>query len=195
MLDVLTIARYTVFALFAVSALAALGSWLVRTRRISPFSPFGRSLRSATDPIVRPVEKRLVRMGGNPVHAGWWLVVVVAAGGVIFISLLGWALNTFHVVTWAAERGPSATLGLAVELGYNVFFYAVIIRIIGSWLGFFRYNRWMRPFYALTDWLIEPIRRVVPPFGMLDLSPLVALVVLYALKTVLLAGLRAAAGV
>jgi YggT family protein len=194
MLDILTVARYTVFALFAVSAIAALGSWLVRTRRVSPFSAFGKSLRSATDPIVRPVEKRLVRMGGNPVHAGWWLVVIVAAGGVIFISLLGWALNTFHVVSWAAERGPSATLGLAVELGYNVFFYSVIIRIIGSWLGFFRYNRWMRPFYALTDWLIGPIRRVVPPFGMLDLSPLVALVVLYALKTVLLAGLRAAAG-
>lgn len=194
MLDVLTVARYAVFTLFAVSALAALGSWLVRTRRISPFSQFGRSVRSATDPIVRPVEKRLVRMGGNPVHAGWWLVVVVAAGGVIFISLLGWALNTFHVVSWAAERGPGATLGLAVELGYNVFFYAVIIRIISSWLGLFRYNRWMRPVYALTDWLIEPIRRVVPPVGMFDLSPLVALVVLWGLKSILLAGLRAAGG-
>jgi YggT family protein len=120
--------------------------------------------------------------------------VVVAAGGVIFISLLGWALNTFNVVTWAAERGPGATLGLAVELGYNVFFYSVIIRIIGSWLGLFRYNRWMRPFYALTDWLIEPIRRVVPPIGMFDISPLLALVVLYVLKSILLAGLRAAAG-
>jgi YggT family protein len=195
MLDVLTVARYAVFTVFAVSALAALGSWLIRTRRISPFSAFGRSLRSATDPILRPVEKRLVRMGGNPVHAGWWLVVIVAAGGVIFISLLGWALNTFDVVTWAAERGPSATLGLAVELIYNVFFYSVVIRIIGSWLGFFRYNRWMRPFYALTDWLIEPIRRIVPPVGMFDLSPLVALIVLWALKFILLAGLRAAAGV
>lgn len=195
MLDILTVARYTVFALFAVAALAALGSWLVRTRRISPFSSFGKSLRSATDPIVRPVEKRLVRMGGNPVNAGWWLVVIVAAGGVIFLSVLGWALNTFHVVTWAAERGPGATLGLLVELAYNVFFYSVIIRIVGSWLGFFRYNRWMRPFYALTDWLIEPLRRIIPPFGMFDLSPLAALVVLYALKSLLLAGLRAAAGV
>lgn len=192
--DVLTVARYVVLTIFAVSALAALGSWLVRTGRISPFTPFGRGVRSATDPIVRPVEKRLVRMGGNPVHAGWWLVVIVAAGGVVFISLLGWALKTFSVVTWAAERGPGATLGLAVELGYNVFFYSVIMRIIGSWLGFFRYNRWMRPFYALTDWLIEPIRRVVPPIGMFDISPLLALVVLYALKSILLAGLRAAAG-
>jgi YggT family protein len=189
MLDILTIARYGVFAVFAVSALAALGSWLVRSRRVSPFSQFGRSLRSATDPIVGPVEKRLVRMGGNPVHAGWWLVVVVAAGGVIFISLLGWALNTFGDVAGAAAGGPRATLALVVDLAYNVFFYAVIIRIIGSWLGFFRYNRWMRPFYALTDWLIEPIRRVVPPVGMFDLSPIVAIVVLMGLRWLLMRGL------
>ncbi len=187
--DILTLARYAVFTIFALAALAALGSWLVRTRRVSPFSAFGRGLRSVTDPIVRPVEKRLVRMGGNPIHAGWWLVVVVAAGGVIFISLLGWGMNTLQVVEGAAQRGPRDTLGLLVKLLYNVLFYAVIVRIIASWLGLFRYSRWMRPVYALTDWLIEPIRRVVPPFGMFDLSPLVALVVLYALRMLLLRGL------
>ena len=189
MLDVLTIARYAVFTLFAVSALAALGSWLVRTRRISPFSALGRTLRSATDPIVRPVETRLVRMGGNPVHAGWWLVVLVAAGGVIFISVLGWALNTFQVVAFAAQSGPRATLGLVVNLLYQVLFYALVVRVIASWLGFFRYSRWMRPVYALTDWLVVPIQRVVPPVGMFDISPLVALLVLWALRYLLLMAL------
>lgn len=142
-----------------------------------------------TDPIVRPVEKRLVRLGGNPVNAGWWLVVVVAAGGVIFISLFGWGLNAFQAVEGAASTGPRASLGLVVDIAYNILFYAVIIRIIGSWLGFFRYNRWMRPVYALTDWLVEPIRRVVPPVGMFDLSPLVAIVVLMLLRWVLMRGL------
>ena len=187
--DTLTAARYTVFALFALSVIVATGSWLVRTRRVSPFSPFGRSLRSITDAIVRPVEKRLVRLGGNPVNAGWWLVVVVAAGGVIFISLLGWGLNTFGYVAGAAAAGPRATLGLVVDLAYNVLFYSIIIRIIGSWIGFFRYNRWMRPFYALTDWLIEPLRKVIPPVGMFDLSPIVAIVVLMGLRWLLLRGL------
>lgn len=194
MLDIVTLARYGVFAVFALAALAALGSWLVRTRRISPFTAFGRGLRSATDPILRPVEKRLIRMGGNPVNAGWWLIVIVAAGGVIFISLLGWFIGTFHVVEWAAQAGPRATLGLMIELVYNVIFYAVIVRIIASWLGFFRFTRWMRPVYALTDWLIEPLRRVIPPFGMLDLSPLAALFVLWLLRYILLAGLAAAWG-
>src|SRR2546428_12411736 len=76
------VVRYGVFSLFVLSALVALASWLVRTRRLSPFGPVGRALRGATEPVLRPVERRLVRLGGNPVHAGWWLVAVVAAGGV-----------------------------------------------------------------------------------------------------------------
>ncbi|HYU30240.1 MAG TPA: hypothetical protein VEK83_14505, partial [Gemmatimonadales bacterium] len=67
----------------AIAALAALGSWLVRTRRVSPFGVLGRTLRSITDPIMKPVERRLVRMGGNPVHAGGWLVVLTAIGGIV----------------------------------------------------------------------------------------------------------------
>jgi len=188
----LVVVRYTVFALFALSALVALGSWLVRTRRISPFSSFGRTVRAVTDVIVRPVEKRLVRLGGNPVNAGWWLVVVVAAGGVIFISLLGWGLETFGDVASAAAGGPRASLMLVVDLAYNVMFWSVLIRVIGSWLGFFRYNRWMRPFYALTDWLVEPIRKVVPPIGMIDISPMIAIVVLIVLRKLLLAVLGVA---
>src|SRR5688572_4852137 len=101
-MDALTVARYVVFGCVALAALAALGSWLVRTRRISPFSGLGRGLRSATDPIVAPVERRLVRMGGNPVHAGGWLVVITAVAGILLLSLLGWVFTTFRTVHIAA---------------------------------------------------------------------------------------------
>jgi uncharacterized protein YggT (Ycf19 family) len=35
---------------------------------------------------------------------------------------------------------------------------------------------------VLTDWLIEPIRRILPPFGMFDFSPMVAWLVLYIVR-------------
>src|SRR3989442_4898034 len=80
--------RYVVFGAFAASVLVALASWLVRTRRISPFGALGRTFRTASDSLIRPIETRLVRAGGNPVHAGWWLVVAVAAAGVLLLTLL-----------------------------------------------------------------------------------------------------------
>lgn len=186
MLDTLTITRYTVFGLFALSALVAFGSWLVRTRRISPFSAFGRSLRTMTDAIVRPVERRLVRWGGNPVNAGWWLVIIVAAAGVVFISLMGWAVDAFPAAASQVAGGPADSLRLIIEIAYKILFYAIVVRVVASWLGYFQYTRWLRPVYAITDWIVLPMRRVIPPLGMIDLSPFAALIALWLLRWILM---------
>src|SRR5437879_8870236 len=95
MYDAHTILRIVVFAAFCLAALVALAGWLVRTRRVSPFGGVGRTLRSVTDPVLRPVETRLVRLGGNPVHAGWWLVVLVAVAGVL-LDRKSIRLNSSH---------------------------------------------------------------------------------------------------
>jgi YggT family protein len=74
-----------------------------------------------------------------------------------------------------------------VSLAYSILVIALIVRVVGSWLGVFRYTWWMRPAYILTDWLVEPLRRVLPQFGPFDWSPLAALVALWILKAILLA--------
>ncbi len=181
------VVRYGVFSLFVLSALVALASWLVRTRRLSPFGPVGRALRGATEPVLRPVERRLVRLGGNPVHAGWWLVVVVAAGGVLLLSLLDWIIHTVESVVGSVANGPRGVVLLLIPLAYWVLVGALMLRVIASWFGFFRYARWMRPAYALTDWFVAPIRRLLPTMGTLDWSPLAAWLLLYVLERMLLA--------
>ncbi|MGH7607918.1 MAG: YggT family protein [Gemmatimonadales bacterium] len=187
--DVLTAVRYAVFGVVALAALAALGSWLVRTRRISPFSALGRGLRAGSDAVLRPVERRLIRMGGNPVHAGGWLVVLSAVAGIVFLSLLGWLLATFQRAQLAALGGPRATAALIIGLVYSVLVFALLARVIGSWFGIGRYTRWMRPAYVLTDWIVEPIRRLLPSFGPFDVSPLVAWLALWLLRRFLLMAL------
>ncbi|MGH7700725.1 MAG: YggT family protein [Gemmatimonadales bacterium] len=186
MQEFLTVLRFAVFALFAGALAAAVASWLVRTQRVSPFGGLGRGLKAFSDPVLKPVEARLFRSGGNPVHAGWWLVIGVAVLGVVGLALVEWLIRTALVFEWAAHGGPRAVLATVVNLAYRVLFFALFARVILSWFGVGRYNRWMRPAYWLTDWLVEPIRRVLPPFGMFDLSPLVALVVLWVLRVLLL---------
>lgn len=178
--------RYTVFGLVVLAALIALGSWLIRSRRVSPFGAFGRALRSLTDPVIKPLERRLVRMGGNPTHAGGWLVVITAIAGILLLSLIGWLVGTVQVAEAAARGGPRATFGLIVELLYRILFIAILVRVIASWFGMFRYSRWIRPAYFLTDWLVEPLRRVVPTVGAFDVTPLVALLVLMIARQILL---------
>ena len=178
--------RYLVFAGFVFSALMALASWLVRSRRVSPMGGLGRTLRAASDPVLRPVERRLLRLGGNPVNAGWWLVIGVAIAGVALLSLFDWAVRTFGWMYAAFTGGPRGILVVLIVASYNVLFAALMLRVIASWFGFFRYSRWMRPAYVLTDWLVEPIRRMLPPTGTIDFSPLAALLALWVLQKLLL---------
>jgi YggT family protein len=186
MLEFHAAARWVVFTIFCASLLVSLASWLVRTRRVSPFGALARGLRSLSDPVLHPVERRVVRAGGNPTNAGWWLVIGVAVVGVVLLSLLDWVFGIVLQLAAAAGGGPRAVLRLGVVVAYNVLFIALLVRVLGSWFGAFRYSRWMRPAYALTDWLVEPLRRVLPPMGVFDLSPLAAWFVLWALEQVLL---------
>jgi YggT family protein len=178
-----------VFGLVVLAAFVALGSWLVRTRRVSPFGVLGRTLRTLTDPVLRPVERRLHRMGGNPANAGGWLIVLTAIAGIVLLSLLGWLAQTFYVAEAAANAGPKVTLTLIIFMVYRILVFALIVRVVAAWFGLFRYSKWIRPAYVLTDWIVEPLRRVVPPFGAMDITPLVAWLVLWFLRWVLLQGL------
>jgi YggT family protein len=183
---ILTYARYAVFGAVVLAGLAAVASWLVRERHVSPFGGFGRFLRKSSDLLIDPVEHRLHRWGGNPQHAGWWLVVGVAVIGLAVLALLGWLLNQWLTVSVVSRSGTWTIVRYVVYSACSVLIAAIFVRVIASWFGAFRYNRWVRPAYVLTDWLVEPIRRLLPPMGMFDFSPLVALIAVWVLRALLL---------
>jgi len=127
-----------------------------------------------------------VRAGGTPTQAGWWLVIGVAILGIIVVWLAQWLVAAWYSLSGAAHHGVRDVLGLVVQVTWRVLLLAILARVIASWLGVFRYSRWMRPAYVLTDWIVEPIRRLLPRTGAIDLSPLAAMLVLYLLKSFVL---------
>jgi YggT family protein len=85
-----------------------------------------------------------------------------------------------------AGAGPRVWAQVAVGGLFSLLMAAILVRVIASWVGISPYSRWMRPVMALTDWLIDPIRRLMPPVGMIDLSPMVAWLVLWIARGVVL---------
>ncbi len=66
---------------------------------------------------------------------------------------------------------------------FTVFLYilvfAIVARALLSWLPVARANPFARIVQQITDPLIEPVRRYVPRTGMIDLSPMIVIIVLY----------------
>lgn len=65
-------------------------------------------------------------------------------------------------------------------LAYTVMLF---VRIFGSWFPEFRNSQWMQFVAFYTDPYLNFFRRLIPPLGMIDLSPIVALFLLNILKT------------
>jgi YggT family protein len=182
LIDLYTIVRSIVILALAYASLVALTHWAVRSRRINPFGAWSRFMRRVSDPVLQPMERRVISAGGNPQNAPLWLLAVVIAGGLVLMSLTGWVIDSLARLSWMAQSGPRFWLQTLVSLLFTVLMTAILIRVIASWFGIGPYRRWMRPIMALTSWLIDPIRRILPPFGMLDFSPMVAWLVLYLVR-------------
>jgi YggT family protein len=56
---------------------------------------------------------------------------------------------------------------------------AIIIQALSSWIMPGGMGRFSLLLHDLTDPILTPIRRTVPPFGMLDLSPMIACVLIW----------------
>jgi YggT family protein len=175
---VLRIALLVAGGIFLVIAML---DWSVRTRRINPFSGVARFCRRVIDPMLMPIESRVVRAGGIPSQAPWWGLAAVVVMGVLLIVALQWVRTTIVSVTIAAHMGGMVLVALFVDSAFEVLKIALILRVVVSWIGM-RYSWWARAAYALTDWLVKPIARVLPPFGMMDFSPLAAYFVIYVVQ-------------
>jgi YggT family protein len=171
-------ARIFVVVALAYATVVALTHWGVRSRRITPFGAWPRFIRRASDPVLLPLERRIIRAGGSPQDAPLWLVGIVIAGGLLLLTLVHWLAGFVATVGILTASGPRAWGRFLVSGLFTVLMIALFVRVISSWFGISPYGRWMRPIFALTDWIIEPIRRILPPLGMIDFSPLVAWLVL-----------------
>lgn len=182
----LVVLRDAVFAAFLAASVVAFGSWAVRTRAISPFGLLARTIRRLSDPVIDPIERWQLQRGGNPQNAPWWLLGGVIVGGIVLVSGSQWLAQQIERARFAAHFGARGLLVLAVHYAFQIVIIALIVRVIGSWVGVFRYNPWVRWSYFLTDWIVEPLRRVVPNIGMIDISPLVAWFLLVILERIVM---------
>ncbi len=176
------ILRGLIAAGFAYASVVAVTHWLVRSKRLQPFGAWPRLVRRISDPVLHPIERRLLRAGGNPQDGPLWLIGGVVVGGLVLMALARWLMRFVLDLAYVANAGPRALLYQAVSSVFAVLNIALLVRVFSSWFGVSEYAKWMRPFVWLTDWLLEPIRRRMPPMGAFDLSPIVAYLVLMVLR-------------
>lgn len=82
---------------------------------------------------------------------------------------------------------PLAIVSL-ISLLITLLILAILLRVILSYFPGMGYSPLVRYLHLATDWIIEPIRRIIPPMGGLDFSPAIAIVLLYAIRILIVSG-------
>ena len=171
---VLTVVRRGFFAVALLLLIVCVLDWLVRTRKINPFSPIARFMRNRVDPLLEPVERRVVRAGGLPANAPWWALMAVVVAGVLFLSLFEFVLSQLSFVAYSAGRGPAGLYHLAVSWTIGLLQIAIIVRVVLTWISYRPgawYARWS---FRLTEPFLGPLRRLIPSIGGMDITPILA---------------------
>jgi YggT family protein len=169
--------RVALFVAAVIVGVIALVDWLVRTRRISPFSGVARFFRRTVDPLMVPVERVVLRAGGQPASAPWWSLVAVVAGGIVLLFLLDIVRGLLEQLVYGVSD-PRTLPILLVSWAFRLVEFALIVRVLSSWLPISPYSRWVRWTYPLTNWILNPLKRILPTLGPVDISPIVAYLLL-----------------
>jgi YggT family protein len=154
-------------------AVICLFDWAVRTRRINPFNRVARFFRGSVDPLMLPVERVILRAGGAPASAPWWALVAFAVFGIALITVLEFLGDIFYQVAVVSGQ-PSQAPMLLLSWAFALLKVALMVRVLSSWFPISPHSKWIRWSFLLTDWLIKPLRRVIPLLGMIDITPIVA---------------------
>ena len=77
-------------------------------------------------------------------------------------------------------------LAIAVARIFDLIFLILFITILLSWLPKINwYNEPFRSLRAFSDIFLGPFRKLIPPIGMIDISPIVAFFCLSILRNIL----------
>ena len=131
------------------------------------YNPLSQFLVKATSPLVNPLRKVIPGFAGIDV-ASLVLGFLIAFAKVSVVMLM--IYGTWEPIS--ALIGSGITL---VKEAINLVFWVLIIRAILSWVS--QGNNPMEAvFHQLTEPMLRPIRKIIPPIGGLDLSVLVLII-------------------
>ncbi len=159
---------YLIGTLIDLYVAAVLLRLLLQMVRADFYNPLCQFLMKVTNPVLLPM-RRVIPSIGRLDTASVILMLVLEILGVWIISRIGsTAMNLQQIVAFSAIK-----LIMTLLMTY---FFLIIASVILSWVG----QRMRHPIiplvYQLTEPVLKPFRKFIPPIAGIDLSPLFALI-------------------
>jgi len=171
---------FLIHVLFTSYIYAIIIRMLLGLTRADFYNPFSQFILTITNPVLTPLRKLLPSFGGIDTSA------IALLFGLKFIELAARSFLIGKQVLLSSLIVPSI-LGVLNQV-VNIFIFAIIILVVISWVAPHMHGQSnpITPILrSITEPLIRPARKLIPPVGVFDLSTFVVLLALYCIKIVL----------
>ncbi len=163
--------------------LAVLLRFLLQIAKADFYNPVSQAVVRATDPLVRILRKVIPGYRGIDFSTLILAIVIEAIAICILITLYGGSIPSVgFIVTWAVVG--------VIYFIVNIYYYAIIGSIIMSFVMLFSGNMNPHPIlrliWQLTEPVMGPLRKVLPPMGGLDFSPIFIFIIIGLIQNLLI---------
>lgn len=180
------IARTFLFLQWVVTAaiIAVIALMVIRliadAANLNPFSRLSLLIRQLSDPFIYRMRRGLMGFGIDPKYAPVVVILIAILLGFFALQLAETLAFTAAGLLDSVRHGAMiSALGYIIYGAVSIYIILIFMRIVFSW-GMVSYsNRIMRFLVNTTEPLLGPLRRIIPPLGMLDISPIVAFLILW----------------
>jgi len=155
----------------------------------NPFGKIGRfgyEIRKITERFVYPAARFLASFRINTRFAPLVTMLIALILTYFGTQIIG---NTFFVIdglsAGIASGSPKVFIGFVLYGLLSVLILFIFIRFISSWFVFTR-NTFLGFVKKVTDPILLPVQRVIPPIGMFDISAMLVLILIGLLQTIVL---------
>ena len=163
--------------------------FLLQASQADYYNPISQSVVKITQPVVRPFQSFL-----GPVMGRFDLATLAAAfvlkaiSIVVILQIAGFGMPPIANVA----IGAVAAIANAI---LKIYFFALIVMIILSWVAPNASHPGALLVMQLVEPIMAPVRKVIPPLGMIDLSPIVAFIAISMIDGIVVGALTRAAGI
>ena len=180
---------YLIAAVILVVIALMVARLILNKADLNPFSRPVIMIRRWTDPMVNPVRRPLVQMGFSPNVAPLVVILVAILLGYFASQFIGTVLMTVKGLLASVLNGkPISFVGWIIFGILAIYSLLIFMRIVVSW-GASPTNRLLHFLIRMTDPVLAPFRRLIPPLGMFDISPIIVLLLLDLLQVAVAATL------
>ena len=178
---------YAIATVILVVIALMLARLILNKADLNPFSRPVIMVRRWTDPLVNPVRRPIVQMGFSPNVAPLVVILIAILLGYFASQFIGKVLFTVAgLIASVMARSPISFVGFLIFGTLAMYTLMIFARIILSW-GVGPHNRLLHFLIRMTEPLLGPFRRIIPPLGMIDISPIVVLFLLDLLQRAVIA--------